>query len=89
MNTQDWYAGPDGALGMLLAPLASGTSPNRFPAATLLALFNRNSSTVTFTLPPGGWRQLCDSSAAAPFAERTANPDCSLAGHSVLLLARE
>ena len=89
MNTQDWHAAPDGALGMLLAPLPSGASPNSPPATTLLALFNRNSSTVTFTLPPGGWRQLCDSSAAAPFAERTANPDCSLAGHSVLLLARE
>jgi glycogen operon protein len=82
MQGEDWHAAPGGTLGMLLAPAA----PDE-PA--LLALFNRHANPAAFRLPPGVWRQLCDSGDDTPFAARTQDSACSLAGRSVLLLAQD
>lgn len=83
MHGHDWHASPGGALGMLLARAGDRQD------ADLLALFNRNADAVTFSLPPGTWRQLCSSSADAPFQTHVCESACSLAGRSVLLLARD
>ena len=88
MNGHDWHSSP-GTLGMLLAPVQPRqVRPDEPPSATLLALFNRTTDTVTFNLPPGEWRLLCDSHADEPFGEHMFDHQCPLAGRSVLLLAR-
>lgn len=88
MNSDDWHSSP-GTLGMLLAPIQPLNADSDEPtSATLLALFNRTNDTVTFNLPPGEWRQFCDSRADEPFGEHMFDHRCSLAGRSVLLLAR-
>ena len=88
MNGHDWHSSP-GTLGMLLAPVQPRYAhPDEPPSATLLALFNRTTDTVTFNLPPGEWRLLCDSHADEPFDEHTFDHQCPQAGRSVLLLAR-
>ena len=84
MQEWDWHAS-SGTLGMLLAP---DDGPGATDVAALLALFNRNAGPASFRLPPGAWRQLCHSGDDAPFAARTHDSVCSLAGRSVLLLAQ-
>ncbi|MDR3222012.1 MAG: glycogen debranching protein GlgX [Candidatus Accumulibacter sp.] len=88
METRDWCALPEGALGMLLAhaaPVDPAGPPDDPP---LLVLFNANAEPTRFRLPQGAWRQLCDSSDDAPFIVRTRESVCPLPGHSVLLLAQ-
>ena len=89
MTEHDWHAAPGGALGMLLSPDEDRSFPTEGQKReTLLALFNRNREEIGFRLPPGLWRQLCCSSDDTPFGEKTLDTLCSLAGRSVLLLAR-
>ncbi|MFB0935953.1 MAG: glycogen debranching protein GlgX [Propionivibrio sp.] len=88
MNGHDWSSSP-GTLGMLLAPVRSRDAhPDKSTSATLLVLFNRTTDTVTFNLPPGEWRLLCDSHSDEPFGEHAFDHQCPQAGRSVLLLAR-
>ncbi|MDR2111816.1 MAG: glycogen debranching protein GlgX [Candidatus Accumulibacter sp.] len=82
MEAQDWNAAPGGTLGMLLARAAPDEP-------LLLALFNRNPEAAAFRLPPGRWRQCCDSAAGAPFTARAHESACTLPGPSVLLLAQD
>jgi glycogen operon protein len=89
MDWADWGASPGGTLGMLLSPVAADDEPGRPKCPALLALFNRNAAPVVFRLPPGRWRQLCDTGDDAPFKARTHASLCPLAGHCVLLLAEE
>jgi pullulanase/glycogen debranching enzyme len=79
MRGADWDASP-GALGMLL------TAP-KGPA--LLALFNRAPASAAFRLPPGSWRQVCDTAAQTPFAEQPRDSTCPVAGRSVVMLVGE
>ncbi|MDR1935608.1 MAG: glycogen debranching protein GlgX [Candidatus Accumulibacter sp.] len=82
MEAPDWNASQGGTLGMLLARAAADEAP-------LLALFNRNPEPAAFRLPPGVWRQCCNSGADAPFAARNCESVYSLPGQSVALLVSE
>jgi glycogen operon protein len=84
MNADDWHSPPQGALGFVLAPGNTGTN-----SQTLLVLINRDAEALSFGLPPGTWRQLCDSSAEKPFAPLPHRGTCSLAARSVRLLSQE
>jgi glycogen debranching enzyme GlgX len=63
MRIADWQSATLGAFGLQLAP-PTGDDGER----SLLCLINREAKAVVFHLPSGNWRQLCDSSAEAPFA---------------------
>ncbi|MDR2451326.1 MAG: glycogen debranching protein GlgX [Candidatus Accumulibacter sp.] len=84
MREPDWNGPPGGTLGMLLSPALDDPEP-----AALLALFNRAAAAVAFRLPPGAWRQVCDSGAGEPFHRRTREGICAVPEHSVVLLAQD
>ncbi len=80
--------GTIGALGLVLAPEGTGSSDAN--SETLLVLINRDSDAQTFRLPPGSWRQICDSSSDIPFALLLPRQDSSIVpARSVQLLAQE
>jgi hypothetical protein len=88
MREQDWNVSAGATLGMLLAPTPDDENDmTKRPA--LLALYNRNAAAAAFRLPPGTWRQCCDSSADEPFCERMHERVCAVPGHSVVLLAQD
>ncbi len=90
MNESDWNAPHACALGLLLAPeepdAATALHEHRSP---LLVLINRNTTPLSFNLPPGSWQQICDSSAEKPFIGLARQDRCPVAACSVLLLSRE
>ncbi|MDR0378948.1 MAG: glycogen debranching enzyme GlgX, partial [Candidatus Accumulibacter sp.] len=80
METWDWQ--DRAALGMILAPVVEGRE-------WMFAFFNRNAGPIDFRLPPGVWRQCCDSSDVdEAFREYAREGVCTVPGHSVVLLAR-
>ena len=88
MHDHDWHTSPN-TLGMLLAPPETRDSHSgESTAARVMILFNRRADSVTFNLPPGEWKLLCDSRSDKPFDEHRVDHRCSLAGRSVLLLAQ-
>jgi glycogen operon protein len=88
MSELDWHSPPRGALGFVLVPETTANSGAN--SQTLLVLINRDSGAQTCHLPPGPWRQICDSSADAPFAIVLPRMDTSLvAARSVQLLSQE
>jgi glycogen debranching enzyme GlgX len=88
MGVGDWQAHKLGAFGLQLAPEVSEDTP--VPnSATLLCLINRDEIPVPFLLPPGVWKQLCDSSAQAPFAHCRREKTSPVAARSMQLLSLE
>ncbi len=94
MRGEDWQAAHAHGLGFLLASedkaaagMLAAAAAARAPA--LLVLFNRGADALAFTLPPGRWLQLCDSSAPAPFARLARETQISVAALSVHLLSDE
>lgn len=63
MQIADWQSPTLGAFGLQLAPLSLESAE-----PSLLCLINRQAKALDFHLPPGDWRQICDSSAQSPFA---------------------
>jgi hypothetical protein len=88
MGISDWQSNKLGAFGLQLAPEASADTPAE-SGATLLCLINRDEIPVPFLLPPGVWKQLCDSSAQAPFASCRREKTSPVAARSVQLLSLE
>ncbi|WP_422897732.1 glycogen debranching protein GlgX [Propionivibrio sp.] len=84
MNGNDWHSSHTLALGFILA-----SEDKSVKSKKLLVLINRDANTLTFHLPPGTWKQLCDSSADAPFAFLLRQETSSLAARSVQLLLQE
>lgn len=81
MSVADWHDPRLDVFGLHLpAETASGS---------LLCLFNRGADEVSFRLPVGGWRQLCDSAAATPFAPLRREGASPLAARSVQILILE
>jgi pullulanase/glycogen debranching enzyme len=87
MSVNDWHSPNQGALGFVLAPDDTGGAETNSP--TLLVLINRDADALSFRLPSGSWRQLCDSSANTPFAPLQLENTSSVAARSVQLLAQE
>ena len=65
MREDDWRFGPQGAFGFYLSAVPNQPEGR---AQDLLVLINRDVEALNFILPSGPWRQLLDSSSAAPFA---------------------
>ena len=84
MRVADWESSVLDTFGLQLAPV---TTEDR--EQSLLCLFNRSGYSVVFHLPRGNWRQLCDSSADAPFTPVHCWSRSSLAPHSVKILSLE
>jgi glycogen debranching enzyme GlgX len=90
MSDDDWHTLPRGVLAFSLAPAdREATAGNSTISETLLVLINRDADAQTFCLPPGPWRQICDSSSATPFALLARDGSSFLAARSVQLLAQE
>lgn len=87
MTTQDWNAYPAGALGFILA--ATPELRGQTGSSHLLVLINRSTEELSFKLPHGSWRTLCDSAAAKPFSELSCAATSTLEAHSVQLLTQE
>jgi glycogen operon protein len=83
MQGEDWHGPRQGTIGMLRSPAGVAAS------ATLLVLFNRDAESRRIVLPPGAWQQLCDSSAAAPFAPLPRQGSSPVAARSVQLLMQD
>jgi glycogen debranching enzyme GlgX len=89
MADNDWYNRQIGALGIVLA--AETSKPEKTDcrtSQTLLVLINRDDISLTFKLPPGSWRQFCDSGADTPFATSTHIDSSTLVARSVRLLTQ-
>ena len=84
MQITDWRSLTLGAFGLQLAPLSDDDSE-----PGLLCLLNRDAEAVDFNLPPGNWRQICDSSAGSPFAPVLRGSTCQVPSHSLQMLIRE
>ncbi|MBI4741241.1 MAG: glycogen debranching protein GlgX [Betaproteobacteria bacterium] len=84
MRVADWESPALDAFGLRLAPLAAGRGEN-----DLLCLFNRGAGDVSFQLPGGGWSQICDSAAGAPFAPAPRVSASSVAARSVQILTSD
>ncbi len=84
MGWDDWHSSHLEALGLILAPEDAECN-----SQTLLMLINRDAEARCFHLPPGAWRQLCDSSADAPFAPLEKQITSTLSSRSVQLLSQE
>lgn len=82
MATGDWQAKSLSVFGLQLAP---ETPTGRL----LICLINRGDIPVPFLLPEGSWRQVCDSSADAPFDSCHRQKSTPVAARSVQLLCRE
>ncbi|WP_291993633.1 glycogen debranching protein GlgX [Candidatus Accumulibacter sp. ACC003] len=81
MGVNDWQSATLGTFALQLA----GEAPDD---GALLCLINRDEIPVPFLLPPGAWQQLCDSSAASPFASVQRETTSPVAARSVQLLTR-
>ena len=83
MSSFDWHSARRGALGFILAPV------DTTQGQTLLVLINREADALSFTLPPGSWSLLCDSSAGQPFSPAPPQTAHSLSGRSVQILSQD
>ncbi|MFA7269012.1 MAG: glycogen debranching protein GlgX [Sterolibacterium sp.] len=81
MTAAHWNDPAQHALGFILAPLVAG-------GPLLLCLINAEVGAVQFTLPPGKWSMLLDSSDAAPacLSQATIDRDIELDALSLVLL---
>jgi glycogen operon protein len=86
MKLADWQSKKLGALGMLLAAEMPAVSTDE---GSLLCLINRDEIPVSFLLPKGKWRQVCDSGAAEPFASCQREKTTPVTARSVQILSRE
>jgi len=82
MTTDDWKSTHGDVLGVVLP--ASESS-----GKTLLLVFNRGEEKTCFTLPQGGWQQLCDTSAETPFANSRHTGRISLNATCVSIFSQE
>jgi glycogen debranching enzyme GlgX len=86
MTVDDWHSSAQGSLGFSLA--ANGDSAPAAPTETLLVLINRDAEALNFRLPPGAWRQICDSASAAPFIPVRRHEHSLLDGQSMQILSQ-
>ena len=84
MNVNDWNSGQPGALGFILS-----APEDMADSQTLLVLINRDPHELNFRLPPGAWKQLCDTSANKPFALLQRQDTHSLPARSVQILSQD
>ena len=82
ITTDDWSSPAGDVLDVVLPP-------SETPGETLLLTFNRSGENIAFVLPPGNWRQLCDSSAELPFAPTTIHGLSALNAVSVGIFTKE
>ena len=82
MQGTDWDSAQRGTLGFVLAAENAETP-------SLLVLINRHDDAASFRLPPGAWKQLCDSGSEAAFAPVLRQNSHLLSARSVQLLSLE
>ena len=90
MTIDDWQAPQRGRLGIILAPVEpvkNATTP--MTQGALLVLINRDAGMLSFRLPKGTWKRLCDSSVAAPFMPIAVDTECLVAAMSVQILTED
>ncbi|MCM8597030.1 glycogen debranching protein GlgX [Accumulibacter sp.] len=85
MRVGDWQSRKLGALGIQLTPEATAGG-NEDVGSPVLCLISRDDIPVSFLLPEGAWRQICDSSSAAPFATIRREKTTLVAARSVQVL---
>ncbi|WP_313950751.1 glycogen debranching protein GlgX [Accumulibacter sp.] len=88
MGGGDWQSAKLGAFGLQLASREAGSGKAK-GGPTLLCLINRDEIPVPFLLPPGVWKQICDSSAKTPFTSCRREKTSPVAARSVQLLSLE
>jgi glycogen debranching enzyme GlgX len=87
MTVDDWHSSHPGTLGFTLSPEKHPTSSANTSA--LLVLINRETGALTFQLPPGSWKKICNTASNMPFMPSSEQQSTLLTGQSVQLLSQE
>jgi glycogen debranching enzyme GlgX len=88
MRVSDWQSRKLGTFGLQLAPVTTDVGQEN-EQRTVLCLINRDEIPVSFLLPDGLWRQVCDSSAEPAFAACRRQKTTPVAARSVQILSLE
>ncbi len=88
MRVSDWQSRKLGTFGLQLAPVTTDVGQEN-EQRIVLCLINRDEIPVSFLLPDGLWRQVCDSSAEPAFAACRRQKTTPVAARSVQILSLE